>query len=72
MDHVVAMSRHTGTRLAELAFLLLLFAGLWLVVGSRFTAARAGAARTVSIVAGLAIGAAGVLLIIATHWGHYG
>ncbi|MBO0885687.1 MAG: hypothetical protein J2P17_36200 [Mycobacterium sp.] len=69
MDHIVAMNHHTGTRLAEVAFLLLLFAGLWLIVASRFTAVRAGAAR--SIVAGLAIGGAGVLLIIAAHWGHF-
>lgn len=70
MDHVVALTQHTGNRLAEVGFLLLLFAGIWLVVASRFTAVRSGAAWTV--VAGLAIGAAAVLLIIATHWGHFG
>jgi hypothetical protein len=40
--HVVALTHHTGRRLAEIGFL----------------------------VAGMAL--AGVFLIIATHWGHFG
>jgi hypothetical protein len=67
--HVIAMARHTGTRLAEIGFLLILFAGVWLAAAQipqlKFTTGR-------MIVAGAALAVAGVLLIIATHWGHFG
>lgn len=69
-DDILAITHHTGIRFAEVGFLLILFAGIWLVVTSRFSAVRSGAVWTV--VAGLALGVAGVLLIIATHWGHFG
>jgi hypothetical protein len=46
-----------------------IFAGVWLLAAQiprmRFRAARTG-------VAGVALAAAGVLLIVATHWGHFG
>jgi hypothetical protein len=63
------MSTHTGIRVAEIGYLLILIAGVWQVatvlLHDRFDKIR-------SIVAGLALAAAGLLLIIATHWGHYG
>jgi hypothetical protein len=64
----LALARHTGVRLAETGFLLILFAGIWLAAAQvpRF---RLGTART--IVAGVALALAGLLLIIATHWGHF-
>lgn len=64
-----AMTQHTGLRLAEIGFLLILFAGVWLAAAQipRFKFATA---RT--IVAGIALALAGVLLIIAVHWGHFG
>jgi hypothetical protein len=64
-----ALSHHAGSRLAEIGFLLILFAGIWLAAAQipRF---RMAADRT--IVAGLALALAGVFLIIATHWGHFG
>jgi hypothetical protein len=67
--HVLALSEHTGRHLAEIGFLLILFAGVWLAVAQvqRFKFATA---RT--IVAGIALALAGVLLIIAVHWGHFG
>jgi hypothetical protein len=67
--HVLALSEHTGRHLAEIGFLLILFAGVWLAAAQvpRFKLATA---RT--IVAGIALALAGVLLIIATHWGHFG
>jgi hypothetical protein len=46
-----------------------LLAGVWLVA-AEISQLRLGAARTV--VAGIALAAGGVLLIIATHWGHFG
>jgi hypothetical protein len=65
----LGFAHHTGTRLAEVAFLLLLFAGIWLTAAQiawfKFATMR-------TIVAGVALAISGVLLIIATHWGHFG
>ena len=66
--HIVALARHTGVRLAEIGFLLILFAGIWLAV-AQMPQFRSSAART--IIAGVALAVAGILLIIATHWGHF-
>lgn len=63
------MSHHTGIRLAEVAFLLIVIAGIWLV-SAQLPRFRSGKTRTE--VAGVALAASGVLLIIASHWGHYG
>jgi hypothetical protein len=60
---------HTGVIIAEVGFLLILFAGIWLAA-AQIPALRFGTART--IVAGIALAIAGLLLIIATHWGHFG
>jgi hypothetical protein len=59
----------TGIRLAELGFLLVLFAGVWLVAAHR-PQFKLGNAKT--IVAGVALAIGGPLLIIATHWEHFG
>ena len=66
---VLALSRHTGVTLAEVGFLLILFAGVWLVA-AQIPVFKMPKVRT--IVAGIALAGAGVLLIIATHWGHFG
>jgi hypothetical protein len=63
------MSHQTGILLAEVGFLLILFAGIWLVA-AQIPAFRIPAERT--IVAGAALAVAGALLIVATHWGHFG
>jgi hypothetical protein len=65
----MAMTPATGTKLAEIGFLLIVIAGVWLV-SSEIPALRGHRARTV--VAGAVLAAAGVLLIIAIHWGHFG
>jgi hypothetical protein len=67
--NVLALARQTGMRLAEIAFLLVLFAGLWLAA-AQIPKFRLGTART--IVAGVALALSGLLLIIATHWGQFG
>ncbi len=69
MSFVLGVAHHTGIRLAEVGFLFLLFAGVWLTAAQipRF---KFGAART--IVAGVALAISGLLLIIAIHWGHFG
>jgi hypothetical protein len=66
---VLALSHQTGVTLAEVGFLLILFAGVWLVA-AQIPAFKMPAART--IVAGIALACAGMLLIVATRWGHFG
>jgi hypothetical protein len=66
---VVAITPATGIKLAEVGFLLVVIAGVWLVA-TEIPALGLRRART--IVAGSALAAAGVLLIVATHWGHFG
>jgi len=69
MSFVLGFAHRTGIRLAEVGYLFLLFAGVWLTAAQipRF---KFGATRT--IVAGVALAIGGVLLIIATHWGQFG
>ncbi len=67
---IAAMTRHTGLRLAEVGFLLILIAGVWLALAQLLNPAKWGKFRT--IVSGVLLAIAGVLLIIATHWGHFG
>jgi len=69
MNAVVGFAPHTGARLAEIGFLLVFFAGIWLVA-AQIPRLRFGVGRT--IVAGVALAIGGLLLIIATHWGHFG
>ena len=67
---MLAISHETGVTIAEVGFLLVLIAGVWLVAAEVLQPAKWRTFRTV--VAGGALAAAGVLLIIATHWGHFG
>lgn len=64
---LLGFSRHAGLRLAEIAYLLIGIGGIWLAA-AQIPRLRFAAGRT--IVAGLALAVAGLLLIIATHWGH--
>ena len=67
--HYLAMTPHTGVRLAEGGFGLIFLAGIWLaaahILKLRFAAA-------LTSIAGIALALAGLLLEIATHWGHFG
>jgi len=67
--NLLAFSHHGGVRLAEVAFLLVLIAGVWLVA-SEFPQFKLAAARRV--VTGGLLAIAGLLLVIASHWGHFG
>jgi hypothetical protein len=69
MSLVLGFAHHTGIRLAEVAFLLLLFAGVWLAA-AQMSKFKLVTSRT--IVAALALAISGVLLIVATRWGHFG
>jgi hypothetical protein len=72
MIPLLAFSHDTSVTVAEVAFLLLLIAGIWISVAwllenqpdSRFSGRRFR-----MIVAGVLIAVAGLLLIIATYWG---
>lgn len=57
-------------RLAEVAFLLLVIAGVWFVAAETLQPEKWRRFRT--IVAGALVAISGVLLIIATHWGRFG
>jgi hypothetical protein len=69
MSLVLGFAHQTGVRLAEVGFLLVLFAGVWLAA-AHIPQFKLGTART--IVAGIALAMGGLLLVIATHWGHFG
>lgn len=63
----LAITRHTGIRIAELGFLLAAIAGALLVLGAAVPFGQ----RVGTALGGLALAASGVLLVVATHWGHF-
>ena len=69
MTGVLAVTHATGIKVAEVGFLLIVIAGVWLIFAELLQPEKWRTIRTV--VAGAALVAAGVLLIIATHWGHF-
>jgi hypothetical protein len=69
MSFVLALTRQTGRLLAEIGFLLILFAGIWLAA-AQIPRLKMRTARM--IIAGIALAIGGLLLIIATHSGHFG
>jgi hypothetical protein len=68
---LLGFSHHAGTRLAEVGFLLMLIAGVWLAAAQipQLNALKWGRFRTV--VAGGLLAIAGVLLIVAIRWGGF-
>jgi hypothetical protein len=60
------MGLHTGIRFAEVGFLLMLIAGVWLAAAQSPRVKYGGTGAGVL----LAVGAA--LVIVALHWGHVG
>ena len=67
---IAAMTHRASIRLAEVGFLFILIAGVWLVFAEILDPARWRKFRRV--VSGVLLAIAGVLLIIATHWGKFG
>lgn len=75
---LLAFSHSTGVRVAEVGFLLLLIAGVWIVSASLTKVEKThtwhgvvvASSRFRMIVAGLLLACGGVLLIVAAHWGH--
>jgi len=62
------MTVHNGLRLAEVAEALGAIGAVLMVMGNAVPFGRRGG----GFLGGLAIAVAFVLLIIATHWGHFG
>ena len=69
---IVAITHATGIKLAEVGFLLILIAGVWLVAPELAALGAAQWHKFRIIVAGGCLAAAGILLIVATHWGGFG
>ncbi|MGC9974942.1 MAG: hypothetical protein ABSC36_06105 [Gaiellaceae bacterium] len=66
--NLLAISHHGGTRIAEVGFLLGAIAGAVLALGAIAPFGK----KIGTLVAGVAIAAGAVLLIIAVRWGHFG
>lgn len=69
MSLLLTLNKTTSARIAEVGFLLIVFAGIW-IVASEVPKLKLHTARMV--VAGIALAVAGLLLLIATHWGKFG
>ena len=69
MSLLLTLNKPTSARIAEVGFLLIVFAGIW-IVASEVPKLKLHTARMV--VAGIALAVAGLLLLIATHWGKFG
>jgi hypothetical protein len=75
---LLAFSHSTGVRVAEVAFLLFLIAGIWIASSSLTKVEKTHTWRGIvvasgrfrMIVAGLMLACGGLLLVIAAHWGH--
>lgn len=65
---LLALTHHNGIRLAEVAFALAAVAGGLLFLGAVTPFGR----RAGNLLGGVALAAAGVLGVVATHWGHFG
>ena len=69
LNLMLGFTPQAGRRLAEVGFLCILFAGIWLAA-AQMTLFKMAKGRT--IIAGIALAVGGLLLIIAVHSGHFG
>jgi hypothetical protein len=65
---MLALTRQTGIRIAEIGFLLIVFAGIVLAVSE---IPRLGLSKARGVIVGVAIAVGGLLVIVAVHWGHF-
>jgi hypothetical protein len=63
----LVIKQHTGIRLAEVGEALLAAAGILLLLGGMTSFGR----RAGQTFGGICLAIAGVLLVIATRWGHF-
>jgi len=79
MSLILGFAHSTAVKLAEVAFLLFLIAGAWIASASLTQANKwhirlrfvvIAPSRFRMTVAGIFLAVGGLLLIIATHWGH--
>jgi 5-formyltetrahydrofolate cyclo-ligase len=61
---LLALTKHNGIRIAEVGFALAAIAGAVFAFG--------GGRRSGELLGGLVLAVAGVLLVVAAHWGHFG
>jgi hypothetical protein len=66
--NVLALTHHNGIRIAELGFAIAAVGGALLAFG----AMSRGGTKTTNLLAGLALAAGAVLVLVAAHWGHFG
>jgi hypothetical protein len=75
---LLAFSHRSGVRVSEVAFLLFVIAGVWIVSATLTKVERThtwhgiilASSRFRMIVAGVLLASGGLLLIVATRWGH--
>lgn len=79
MSLILGFAHPSAVKLAEVAFLLFLIAGVWIATASLSHVDRwhialkfvvMAPSRFRMTVAGILVAVGGLLLIIATHWGH--
>ena len=66
--NLLAITKHNGIRLAEVGFVLGAAAGVLFALA----AGASGSNRMMNMLGGIALATGSVLLIVATHWGHFG
>lgn len=66
--NLLAITKHNGIRIAELGMALGAIGGAIILLGATMPFGRKGG----NFFGGLAIAAGFLLLIYATHWGHFG
>ena len=64
---LLAITQHSGVRLAEVGFVLAAVAGAALALGAVTSFGR----RSGNLVGGLAVAGGSLLVIVAVHWGHF-
>lgn len=67
-EQLLTLSEHSTKTLAEVGCLLIVIAGIWFFF-AELSIPSMQFAKVRRIVAGLLLAAAGILLIIAIHWG---
>jgi len=66
--NLLAITHHNGIRIAELGFAIAAVGGGLLALGAISLRSRI----TANFLAGIALAAGFVLVIVAAHWGHFG